>query len=246
MFRSPYKYFLLTFLLIVIDQIIKVAIHNTLQYEGQEIAIIGDFFKLHYVLNRGMAFGMTLDFIPQVYSKIVLSLFRISAMFGIGYYLVKLANKKSPEGLLWSISAILGGAIGNVVDSTFYGIIFHNAPAGSPTPWFHGQVIDMFFFDIYQGWLPDWIPVWGGTWYSTPIFNFADAAIFCGVVTILIFQNSFFDEPKKNTKVAESTPEEIAVETEQENIDTANEQETIVDTTENNSQEEETSIKPIE
>ncbi|MDI9858755.1 lipoprotein signal peptidase [Flectobacillus roseus] len=198
MFRSPYKYFWLTFLLIVIDQIIKLAIYHFLKYEGNEVPIIGDFVKLHYVLNKGMAFGITLDFLPKGYSKIVLSLFRVFAMVGIGYYLTKLAKKNAHEGLLWSIAAILGGAIGNVIDSTFYGVLLHNAPYDSPTPWFHGQVIDMFFFDFYQGWIPEWVPVWGGSWYSTPIFNFADAAIFCGVMAIMIWQNTFFAslEPK--------------------------------------------------
>ena len=119
-------------------------------------------------------------------------------MIGIGYYLTKLAKKSAHEGLLWSIAAILGGAIGNVIDSTFYGVLLHNAPYDSPTPWFHGQVIDMFFFDFYQGWIPEWVPIWGGSWYSTPIFNFADAAIFCGVMAIMIWQNTFFAslEPK--------------------------------------------------
>ena len=197
MFRSPYKYFWLTFLLIAIDQSIKYAIHHYLVYEGNEISVFGHWFKLHYVLNRGMAFGMELSFVPGGYGKIVLSLFRLVAMVGIGIYLVRLASKKAHEGLLWSIAAILGGAIGNVIDSTFYGKLLGNQPAGSPTPWFHGQVIDMFFFDPYQGWIPDWVPLWGGSWYSTPIFNFADASIFCGVVSILIFQNKFFDQPKK-------------------------------------------------
>jgi signal peptidase II len=197
MFRSPYKYFWLTFLLIAIDQSIKYAIHRYLVYEGNEISVFGHWFKLHYVLNRGMAFGMELSFIPGGYGKIVLSLFRLVAMVGIGIYLVRLASKKAHEGLLWSIAAILGGAIGNVIDSTFYGKLLGNQPVGSPTPWFHGQVIDMFFFDPYQGWIPDWVPLWGGSWYSTPIFNFADASIFCGVVSILIFQNKFFDQPKK-------------------------------------------------
>jgi signal peptidase II len=149
------------------------------------------------VLNKGMAFGMELSFIPGGYGKIVLSLFRLVAMVGIGLYLVKLSRGNSHEGLLWSIAAILGGAIGNVIDSTFYGKLLGNHPPSSPTPWFHGQVIDMFFFDPYQGWIPDWVPLWGGSWYSTPIFNFADASIFCGVVSILIFQNKFFDQPKK-------------------------------------------------
>lgn len=197
MFRSPYKYFWLTFLLIIIDQLIKYAINHYLVYEGNEIAVFGQWFKLHYVLNRGMAFGMELSFIPGGYGKIVLSLFRLVAMVGIGIYLVKLASRKAHEGLLWSIAAILGGAIGNVIDSTFYGKLLGNQPAGSPTPWFHGQVIDMFFFDFYQGWIPEWVPLWGGSWYSTPIFNFADASIFCGVVSILVFQNKFFDQPKK-------------------------------------------------
>lgn len=197
MFRSPYKYFWLTFLLIAIDQSIKYAVHHYLVYEGNEVSVFGHWFKLHYVLNRGMAFGMELSFIPGGYGKIVLSLFRLIAMVGIGIYLVRLASKKAHEGLLWSISAILGGAIGNVIDSTFYGKLLGNQPIGSPTPWFHGQVIDMFFFDPYQGWIPDWVPLWGGSWYSTPIFNFADASIFCGVALILIFQNKFFDQPKE-------------------------------------------------
>ncbi len=207
MFRSPYKYFLLTILLIIIDQLIKYAVHRYMMYEGNEIEIFGHWFKLHYVLNKGMAFGMELSFIPGGYAKIVLSLFRLAAMCGIGIYLVRLANRNAPEGLLWSIAAILGGAIGNVIDSTFYGKILGNYPIGSPTPWFHGQVIDMFFFDPYQGWIPDWVPLWGGTWYSTPIFNFADASIFCGVVAILIFQNKFFDhsqdEDAKKTSISE-------------------------------------------
>jgi signal peptidase II len=220
MFRSPYKYFWLTFLLILIDQLIKLAIHHYMQYEGNEIPVFGQWFKLHYVLNKGMAFGMTLDFVPKGYGKIVLSVFRIVAMFGIGIYLVNLARKKAPEGLLWSIAAILGGAIGNVIDSTFYGIFLHNAPVDSPTPWFHGQVIDMFFFDPYQGWIPEWVPLWGGSWYSTPIFNFADASIFCGVVTILLFQNTFFDSPTTannglNNEVTVDNTTEIKPENEQ-------------------------------
>jgi signal peptidase II len=204
MFRSPYKYFWLTFLLIAIDQLIKYAVHHYLVYEGNEVSVFGHWFKLHYVLNRGMAFGMELSFIPGGYGKIVLSIFRLVAMVGIGYYLVRLARRNAHEGLLWSIAAILGGAIGNVIDSTFYGKLLGNQPPESPTPWFHGQVIDMFFFDPYQGWIPDWVPIWGGSWYSTPIFNFADASIFCGVVSILIFQNKFFEQPVKEKQVIEN------------------------------------------
>jgi signal peptidase II len=220
MFRSPYKYFWLTLLLIVIDQLIKYYIHQTLVFEGNERFLIGHWFKLHYVLNKGMAFGMELSFIPGGYGKIVLSLFRLVAMFGIGYYLVHLARKNAHQGLLWSIAAILGGAIGNVIDSTFYGKLLGNQPTGSPTPWFHGQVIDMFFADFYQGWIPEWVPLWGGSWYSTPIFNFADASIFCGVVSILIFQNKFFDQPKKEETIKEEVIDNQGIESETEDIDT--------------------------
>lgn len=192
--KSPYKYFLLTILLISIDQAIKLWVHYNM-FQGEEIPILGNWFKLHYVTNEGMAFGMTLDFIPNGYGKMVLSVFRMFAMVGIGFYLTRLAYKGAHDGLLWCVAAILGGAIGNVIDSTFYGVFLDNAPLGSPSPWFHGQVIDMFFADIWRGELPEWIPVWGGTYYSNPIFNFADASIFCGVFTILFFQGSFFTHP---------------------------------------------------
>jgi signal peptidase II len=192
--QSPYKYFGLTFLIILIDQAIKLAVHKYMVpgFMGQ-INVIGDFFKLHYVTNPGMAFGITLD---VAYGKLLLSMFRILAMIGIGWYLVKLAKSGAHQGLLWCIALILGGAIGNVVDSIFYGKYLQNAPLGAPSPWFHGQVIDMFFFDFWEGEIPKWIPIWGGSFYSTPIFNFADASIFVGVVTILIFQKRFFSESK--------------------------------------------------
>lgn len=206
MLRSPYKYFLLTLLMIVIDQAIKLTVHFTMEpgFVGQ-IRIIGDFFKLHYTLNPGMAFGMQLG---VENGKLILSIFRLFAMFGIGFYLVHLAKKGAHEGLLWCIALILAGAIGNVIDSTFYGVFLNNAPYNSPTPWFHGQVIDMFFFDIWEGIIPEWIPIWGGTYYSTPIFNFADATIFCGVATILIFQKRFFDTHDASKAAVKTTSED--------------------------------------
>lgn len=184
-----YRYFLLSILIIALDQGIKIAVHTWMEpgYFGQ-IPLIGDFFKLHYTLNPGMAFGIQ---IGSIWGKLILTTFRILAMFGIGYYLHSLTVKNSPTGLLVSVALILGGAIGNLIDSVFYGVLFNNAPAGAPMSWFHGQVIDMFFADFYEGTLPSWVPLWGGTYYSTPIFNFADAAIFCGVMSILLFQNKF-------------------------------------------------------
>lgn len=157
-------------------------------FSGQ-IALISDWLKLHYVLNPGMAFGMQLG---HEYGKLFLTLFRLVAMGAIGWYLVHLAYRGAASGLLWALAMILAGAVGNVIDSTFYGVLLGNAPYGSPTPWFHGQVIDMIFVDFWEGFIADWVPLWGGQYYSTPIFNIADACIFVGVCFILIFQSHFF------------------------------------------------------
>ena len=191
--KSPLKFFLLALLLIALDQGVKLAVHFYMApgFAGQ-VKLVGDWLKLHYVLNPGMAFGMQLGY---EYGKLLLSIFRLFAMFGIGYYLVHLAHRGAPNGLLWAMAMILAGAVGNVIDSTFYGVFLQNAPYGSPTPWFHGQVIDMIFVDVWEGFIPEWVPVWGGQYYSTPIFNIADSCIFVGVCLILFFQRRFFGEP---------------------------------------------------
>ncbi|MFD3395085.1 lipoprotein signal peptidase [Aquirufa sp. OSTEICH-129V] len=190
--KSNYRYFLLSLLIIFLDQLIKISVHFFMEpgYFGQ-IELIGPYVKLHYTLNPGMAFGMQLG---SEYGKLILTLFRIVAMFAIGYFLYQLTTKNNKPLLLTSVALVLGGAVGNLIDSVFYGIWFDNAPVESPIRLFHGQVIDMFFFDFWEGILPTWIPVWGGSYYSTPIFNFADAAIFCGVVIILLFQNKLFQK----------------------------------------------------
>ena len=190
--KSNFRYFLLSLLIIFLDQLIKISVHFFMEpgYFGQ-IELIGPYVKLHYTLNPGMAFGMQLG---SEYGKLILTLFRIIAMFAIGYFLHQLTTKNNKPLLLTSVALVLGGAVGNLIDSVFYGIWFDNAPVESPMRLFHGQVIDMFFFDFWEGILPTWIPVWGGSYYSTPIFNFADAAIFCGVVVILLFQNKLFQK----------------------------------------------------
>lgn len=190
--KSNFRYFLLSLLIIFLDQLIKISVHFFMEpgYFGQ-IELIGPYIKLHYTLNPGMAFGMQLG---SEYGKLILTLFRIVAMFAIGYFLYQLTTKNNKPLLLTSVALVLGGAVGNLIDSVFYGIWFDNAPVESPMRLFHGQVIDMFFFDFWEGILPTWIPVWGGSYYSTPIFNFADAAIFCGVVIILLFQNKLFQK----------------------------------------------------
>ena len=189
--KNPSKYLLFSVLLIAVDQLSKLLVYKYMEpgFSGQ-IALIGNWLKLHYVLNPGMAFGMQLG---HEYGKLFLTLFRLLAMCAIGWYLVHLARSGASKGLLWALSMILAGAVGNVIDSTFYGVFLDNAPYGSPTPWFHGQVIDMIFVDFWEGFIPEWVPLWGGQYYSTPIFNIADSCIFLGVCSILIFQGQFYN-----------------------------------------------------
>jgi len=190
------KFFLLSLIIILVDQAVKMAVYFNMDMGivGQ-IKVFDDWFKLHYTLNPGMAFGMQ---IASEHGKLVLTLFRLVAMTGIGYYLYYLAKKGVHRGLVWCVALILGGAVGNVIDSTFYGIWLDNAPAGVVTPWFHGQVIDMFYIDIWEGRVVDWIPVFGGDYMALwPIFNIADASIFIGVSIILLRQKAFFEEKDK-------------------------------------------------
>ncbi|WP_229216167.1 lipoprotein signal peptidase [Dyadobacter frigoris] len=199
--KNPARYLLFSLLLIAVDQLSKLLVFKYMQpgFSGQ-ILLAGSWLKLHYVLNPGMAFGMQLG---HEYGKLFLTLFRLLAMCAIGWYLVHLARGGASKGLLWALSMILAGAVGNVIDSTFYGVFLDNAPYGSPTPWFHGQVIDMIFVDFWEGFIPEWVPVWGGQYYSTPIFNIADSCIFLGVCSILIFQSHFYT-PDEETKVEDN------------------------------------------
>jgi signal peptidase II len=198
-----YKYFLLSLGIIMIDQASKLLVHYNMDMGVVgEINVIGDWFRLHYLLNPGMAFGLQ---ISSEYGKIILTFFRLLAIIGITYYLYNLARRDTHPGVLWSIAAILGGAMGNAIDSTFYGVFLDNAPYNAPTPWFHGQVVDMLYFPIIEGRFPAWLPIWGGEYFQffRPVFNIADASIFCGVVIILIFQKRFFpDTEEKDYKTS--------------------------------------------
>lgn len=193
------KYYLLSVVVILVDQVVKLLVHYNMDMGmAGQIPVFGDWFKLHYTLNPGMAFGMELG---SEYGKLILTIFRLIAMVGIAYYLYYLAKKKVHPGLLWCVALILGGAIGNVIDSIFYGILLDNAPYGASTPWFHGQVVDMFYIDIWEGRVADWVPVWGGEHIALwPIFNIADASIFVGVAIILIFQKKYFGESTEKSE----------------------------------------------
>ena len=191
-----YKFYLLSLAVIIFDQAVKLLVHYNMDLGlPGEIKIFGDWFKIHYVLNPGMAFGLKLG---SSYGKLILTLFRLLATVGIAWYMSVLVKKQAHSGLVWCVALILAGAIGNVLDSTFYGVFLGNAPAGAPTPWFHGQVIDMIYLDIWEGHLPSWL---GGQYYALwPIFNIADSSIFIGVAIILIMQRRFFKEPVKEDK----------------------------------------------
>ena len=188
-------FYLISVAVIILDQIVKMVVHFNMQMGSRgQIKIFGDWFKLHYLTNPGMAFGMEL---PIENSKVVLTVFRILAMFAIGYYLYLMYKKEGHRGFLICIAMILGGAIGNLIDSIFYGVWLDNAPYNAPTPWFYGQVVDMFYIDIWEGRLPDWIPLLGGDYMALwPVFNIADASIFVGITIILIWQKTFFKEEK--------------------------------------------------
>jgi signal peptidase II len=173
------KYFLFALVIILVDQAIKLAVHYNMEMgPGGEVVVFGDWFKLQYILNPGMAFGISFD---SIYGKLGLTLFRLSACIFILYTINRLSKSAYSDVLLWGLAAILAGAFGNVIDSVFYGVLLENAPLTAVTPWFHGQVIDMFYFDLWEGYLPHWVPIWGGAHVSLwPIFNLADVSIFFG------------------------------------------------------------------
>lgn len=187
--------YLISLAVIITDQIVKMLVHfnMTLGSSGQ-IKILGDFFKLHYLRNFGMAFGLDL---PFEHGKILLTIFRIVAMFIIAVYIYKSTLKGAHKGFLICVGLILGGAVGNLIDSIFYGPLFGIYEPGSPTPWFYGGVVDMFYIDIWEG------EIFGRYMSLWPVFNIADASIFISICIILIWQRRFFpEEDKSNSSVA--------------------------------------------
>ncbi|HAN79400.1 MAG TPA: lipoprotein signal peptidase [Bacteroidales bacterium] len=214
---------LLVLIVLIADQVLKIWIKTTFHL-GQELPIFGDYVKLLFTENNGMAFGM--EFGGEA-GKLFLSIFRIIAIFGIGWYLTGITKKGAPLGVVLSVSLIIAGALGNVIDSAFYGIIFSESyftsaatfmpEGGGYASFLHGRVVDMFYFPLIKGNFPAWVPFWGGSdfIFFRPIFNIADSAISIGVVIILIFYRKFFselDEKKDSDKSLEE--EEIIPATE--------------------------------
>jgi signal peptidase II len=193
------KSILLILLILFVDQVIKIWI-KTHMMMGEEIHIFGNYGMIHFTENNGMAFGMELG---GNWGKLFLSIFRLAAVGAIGYYMWYLIKNKAHQGLILCIAAILAGALGNIIDSVFYGVIFSDSyyqiatlfPAnGGYAGWLQGRVVDMFYFPILQGHYPQWVPSVGGDQFIffRPVFNTADSAISVGVAIILLYQKRFF------------------------------------------------------
>ncbi len=183
--KAAYTKPLITALLIIIaDQVIKTWVRRHM-YLNEDIHLFGNRGMLHYTENNGMAFGMEWG---GEAGKLALTLFRIFAVCGIVYSLVYLIKHKYHRGLIMNVALILAGAVGNIIDSTFYGIIFQHGKL------FHGKVVDMFYFPLLRGTYPSWFPFWGGEAFEffRPVFNLADASICVGVIMILLYQKRYF------------------------------------------------------
>jgi signal peptidase II len=200
---------LLISLIVVVDQALKIYV-KTHFFVGEWHPIVGNWARLYFIENEGMAYGLKFG---GDWGKMVLTLFRLVAViFGV-FYLAKIIRQRQHPGFIACAALIFAGALGNLIDSMFYGMIFENSsplflnvakifpPHGGYAGFLHGKVVDMLYFPIIRNaTFPQWVPVWGGQDFEffRPIFNIADAAISCGVITILLFQRKFFPAHKEH------------------------------------------------
>lgn len=214
------KPLLLIFLILLVDQALKFWI-KTNMYLGQEYKILGNWFIIHFTENNGMAFGLEL---AGKTGKLILSTFRIVVVLGIIWLLIRLVRSKAHPLFITAMSLITAGAIGNIIDSVFYGLIFSGSefqvaqlfpPEGGYSSLLHGRVVDMLYFPIIETHYPQWFPFWGGQEFTffRPVFNIADTSISTGVFMILVFQKKIFQKEKSEETGSEaiSVPDQTSL-----------------------------------
>lgn len=200
------KLLILGLVLVVIDQIIKVLVKTNMSI-GEHFSVIGNWFQIYFIENEGMAFGM--KFGGQI-GKLLLSVFRIILFGALVYWIRGLLKKKdTPSGVLIGLTLITTGALGNIIDCMFYGILFGESTytavaqflpeGGGYAPFFFGKVVDMFYFPIIDTTFPEWMPLIGGNPFRffAPVFNFADSCVTCGALYLIFFQWRFFAKDEK-------------------------------------------------
>ena len=204
---------LIIIIILLIDQISKIYI-KTHFLLGEDMTVFS-WFNIAFIENDGMAWGTKLsDFITSISdesAKLILTLFRIIAVTGIAFWLIDVTKKKKSKTLIFAISIIFAGALGNIIDSVFYGVIFNDSvmqissflpEEGGYAKVFHGNVVDMLHFPIWSGVLPDWLPLIGGEYFSffDPVFNIADMAISTGIGILIVFNKKAFEESPKTER----------------------------------------------
>jgi signal peptidase II len=196
---------------LLLDQTLKIWVKTHLVL-NESIKVFNWFYIL-FIENEGMAFGYSWG---SDWGKLFLSLFRIIAVILIAFYLARIVKQKAHPGYIACIALIMAGAMGNIIDSVFYGKIFTEStgntlatlfPPQGYANWLHGRVVDMLYFPLFQGYLPQWIPIWGGEYFTffQPIFNVSDASITIGVLLIILFQGKFFGKGKSHQAKEENS-----------------------------------------
>ena len=201
-FSKGTKLLALGILLVIIDQVIKILVKTNMCL-GEHFSVIGNWFQILFIENEGMAFGMK---VGGAVGKACLSIFRIVLSAVLIWWISKLCKRGSdrdpsrpavPTGVLVGLTLITAGALGNIFDCLFYGLVFSESTVmqvaqfgGSYAPFLFGKVVDLFYFPLFT-W-PDWVPLIGGDIFFSPVFNFADSCVSVGAVYLLLFQYKFF------------------------------------------------------
>jgi signal peptidase II len=205
---------LIVFVVLCLDQVLKIWVKTHMEY-GEEFSLLGfHWARIHFVENEGMAFGLSLG---NDLGKLALSVFRLVAVGFLIYIIYSLVKLKETFGVILSFSLILAGALGNILDSAFYGLMFSPTPyhggiatlfpeGGGYAPFLYGKVVDMLYFPMIDTTFPKWFPIWGGQHFEffRPVFNISDAAISTGVISLLLFNRRIFKSKPTTTTVDES------------------------------------------